>query len=86
MKESQNRFTIDNDDLLFITVYAYALLFVTAGNKSRGDRSTMLDANHKLVKEAVARKKEEYRNNVEVIQISKMYELQKVLKYQRIFV
>lgn len=46
----------------------------------------MLDANHKLVKEAVARKKEEYRNNVEVIQISKMYELQKVLKYQRIFV
>lgn len=37
----------------------------------------MLDANHKLVKEAVARKKEEYRNNVEVIQISKMYELQK---------
>ncbi|XP_059665501.1 probable serine/threonine-protein kinase PBL5 [Cornus florida] len=47
------------------------------GFKSRVDAS-IFGANHRIVDEEIARKKKEYQNNVELIQIAKLYELKKI--------
>ncbi|KAA8544521.1 hypothetical protein F0562_022533 [Nyssa sinensis] len=47
------------------------------GYKNRAD-SSIFGANQKIVDEEVAKKKKEYKNNVELMHISKLYEMQKI--------
>ncbi|XP_026391946.1 receptor-like serine/threonine-protein kinase At3g01300 isoform X1 [Papaver somniferum] len=49
------------------------------GYKSKVDSSSMFGANRKVIEEEVARKKEEYHNNVELMKISNHYAEQKIL-------
>lgn len=42
----------------------------------------MFGANQTIVKDLTARKKKEYQNSVELIRISKLYEMHKVLQTQ----
>ncbi|KAL6340345.1 hypothetical protein AAG906_005797 [Vitis piasezkii] len=48
------------------------------GYKSRVDSNSMLAANQRMINREVTRKKQEYENSKEVLQISKLYETKKV--------
>lgn len=53
---------------------------ISVGYKSRID-SSLLGANRKVINEARAKKIEEYRDSMELIQIRKMYEMHKVVEH-----
>ncbi|KAF8403551.1 hypothetical protein HHK36_011655 [Tetracentron sinense] len=50
----------------------------TSAHTSVGYKSRVDSANQKIVLEEVAKKKEEYQNDMEIMQISKLYETQKI--------
>ncbi|EEF39134.1 serine-threonine protein kinase, plant-type, putative [Ricinus communis] len=49
------------------------------GYKSKVDSNSMFGTNEKIVNREAARKKEEYGKNAELVQVSKLYEMQKVV-------
>ena len=58
-------------------------LLVSVGYKIRVDTS-MFGANHKIVEEEVAKKKEEYQNNEDLTQLSKLYQMKQVITRQKL--
>ncbi|KAF3957527.1 hypothetical protein CMV_017467 [Castanea mollissima] len=49
------------------------------GYGSRVDSSSMFGANERIIGREVARKKNEYQNHIELVEISKLYEAKQVL-------
>lgn len=54
----------------------------TVGYKSKVDSSSMFGSNSKIVEEEVSRKKDQYQNNAEMMQLSKHCEMEKVIDTQ----
>ena len=53
-------------------------MLFSVGYKSRVDSNSMLAANQRMINREVTRKKQEYENRKEVLQISKLYDTKKV--------
>ncbi|XP_077248952.1 uncharacterized protein LOC143888426 isoform X1 [Tasmannia lanceolata] len=72
--------TQDHGKSVFTVVFFFLsfLPFFSVGYKSKVDPSSILGGSQKITNEAVAKKTEEYENNMELLQIRKLYKMHKI--------